>query len=538
MNNTLPGISVCVPAYKSEATIKRALLSADRVLRGQKWALFLCVDGDFDDTSGIAKKIPLSANVVHIEQFPKASSIHEASNRAADFARLASKEFPFFTFLDADDEMLEGKVELLRIAATSGLPAVLGGAICSDHTGRRWEHDPAFNWRTHQNAAHLAVFNSSLLQFKGEPYNLFDPEAHDDILNDVVMWHRLARFHRVSPGCAKSAMATLYNMNTGSWSLRGATQIEKWKKTEEWVDKHNLHRPSPAVIAIIAAGKESADEAELSIESARLAGIGTKFVVATDDMDRFEDMGVEAIPIESILAQSRASMVHYKGPDWCRNIFLYAAAKTRLAAMLVDRGGVLVSDSDIVHLQPLPPMPEHPASCIDSRGPCFDDYGTRHWGLHSTGLMWFPNQPGIMSFIDDLEAETMKNLRLYRSERSETSAPGNGMFAEQGAFDSMITRWIVDSLPPGNNITPSAIRSYKNHLSGMDGPLLLDEVDRLCGLYSRHGIWWNGWPVRQIHAHLSRETWIPVFNRWIRRSLESFDSPVLDLVNIKTGRCT
>lgn len=500
----LPGLTVCISAYRSAGTIKEAILSADRVLSGLKWALVLCIDGHEDNTGAVAKGLLLSAFRVHIEQFPKARTIHESCNRAFAYARALRYECPYFTVLDADDLMLPGRVDLFRECVRHGHDVLIGGAwaMCGDEL---WDHETAKNYAYGANALHLAVFRAALLE---HDYRLCPEDVDHDTSNDTMAWH-LLKLRGIVPGVWPGLRVTEYHMASTGHSLSLSGIRGKYEKTVEWLRARPVAEPE--VTGIIAAGPRYLREARVACASYRLHH-QNRLVVLTDAQGAKE---VEAwkVPnlevwsnINSFLRVIDNAMVHYWGPDWGRGIFRYASMKPAFARQLGRFGSILLADSDMVFLRPLGPLPRRPAATVDPTGwHNFGFYSSHHWGLSSAGLLWIPAHHE--AFVARLDQLTLENIRAYRNETSLCSMPRNGNYCEQGAWETLMAEMNTTMLHPGHNLTPSCVREVDNYLMTFNGIALMKEASRTIGLVEDSGLWWRGWPVKSVHCHLGTESY-------------------------------
>lgn len=523
LNHELPGLTVLMAAYRADKTIRSAIESVDRVLRGHKWALVICVDGQVDDTARIAKETVVSARRVHIEVFPKALTIHQAFNRCTPFAWALRHEYPWFTFHDADDEMLPDRITLLREAVRHGHQVLVGGCLGQDiPTGQNFQYQPDAGFDQNRFSHGLAVCHTEVLR----ETRAICQDLPNNVPTDVPCWHAMRR-RGIRIGYWPGLHVQLYRSDTTGHLRAGDSAEQKMRNLQPWLDQNPLRRPQ--ALGIVASGMRSSLEAVTAIRSFRLHHPGIWITVAGDQVARkiLAPRVQEFMDLSRISTSADLAIQSYRGNEANRNTFRFATMKLQLARLLACHGDTLIADSDMLFTRPLPCMPPDPASTIEPNSWVQSGayVGANHWGLTSAGLLWFPAGSG--AFLNHYEQETLKNCMAFSVESLAGNELGNGRFCEQGGFDSMLPHYSLDSLPPGNNLTPACVRSFDQYLSCFSGRHLLDEARRTIGLASSHGLWWRGWPVRSVHVHFGTQVWCCSFERIVTTALQEIPDQAL-----------
>lgn len=134
-------VSVIVPAYNCRITLERAILSVvnDPLVS----ELLVIDDGSLDGSKelalGLAERFPIVQAFGHKDGISKGAS-------ATRNLGLAKANSNWIQFLDADDELLEGKIEKQLAKAHEGVSFVVGNAIDCFDDGRehfrRFLEDP------------------------------------------------------------------------------------------------------------------------------------------------------------------------------------------------------------------------------------------------------------------------------------------------------------------------------------------------------------------------------------------------------------
>lgn len=168
-----PGVSVCLPAYNEEATLRDAVLEASDVLRdaGFDYEILVCDDGSSDETPRILEE--LCKEVPHLRAFTN------ERNRGIYYTyeflyRQARREFVFLNSTDCQWPMA-CLLDLWRLAG---------------------DHDLIVGERVQKHYGAFRAFVSSL--FNAVPRLLFGVEAYDAGSVKLVRREIIERFPIVS----------------------------------------------------------------------------------------------------------------------------------------------------------------------------------------------------------------------------------------------------------------------------------------------------------------------------------------------------
>lgn len=99
-------VSVIIPAYKAELFIEKAIKSA--IVLKEVIEVIVVIDGEFDNTASIVKKIANENSKVKLLYHPNQENRGAAASRNLGIKNASSK---FIAFLDADDFYLENRFQ-------------------------------------------------------------------------------------------------------------------------------------------------------------------------------------------------------------------------------------------------------------------------------------------------------------------------------------------------------------------------------------------------------------------------------------------
>ena len=117
-----PSISVIVPVYQAEQWLPRAVDSV-RSQSFSDWELWLIDDGSRDRSPDICEEYAAQDSRIHVLHQPN-GGVSRARNRGMELASGA-----YLAFLDADDALLPGALELLWRLRTEADADTAGGAV-------------------------------------------------------------------------------------------------------------------------------------------------------------------------------------------------------------------------------------------------------------------------------------------------------------------------------------------------------------------------------------------------------------------------
>ena len=119
---------VLMATHNTEKYVADALKSVEEVCgkSGREYKLFVADDASTDSTFRIVDSHKSMASVFERKTFPKADNVGHAKNRAVEMAVQHIKPEDWVLFLDDDDMMLDGRLELVEAAERMGLKAAAG----------------------------------------------------------------------------------------------------------------------------------------------------------------------------------------------------------------------------------------------------------------------------------------------------------------------------------------------------------------------------------------------------------------------------
>jgi peptidoglycan/xylan/chitin deacetylase (PgdA/CDA1 family) len=222
LHDSLPMISIVIPAYNRESTIAQTLDSLIRQTH-EGWEAIVVDDGSNDGTADVVME--------YAKRDPR-FRCHRQVNSGVSAARnagIAVARFPWLFFLDADDWIAPTAFAALldaQSAAGDGIAAIYGGYIRIDEHGREIrerrpqpEEDlfPVFT-RMCAFAIHTCLIRTDLVRSVG---------AFDEALvtcEDWDLWQRIARTG--ARFLAIPDYIAYYRMRVGSASANGARMLD------------------------------------------------------------------------------------------------------------------------------------------------------------------------------------------------------------------------------------------------------------------------------------------------------------------------
>ena len=123
------GYQVLLSVYNAEKYLERCFESLERSLKGKKWILLYGDDGCTDesiDKLAVYAYYKSSADKVHLFEYDKAPTVAHAKNRLIKEAHKYKDEYPAVLMMDADDEMLPERANMLHTAISKKSSFVVG----------------------------------------------------------------------------------------------------------------------------------------------------------------------------------------------------------------------------------------------------------------------------------------------------------------------------------------------------------------------------------------------------------------------------
>ena len=134
MNQGLPGVSVCFPAYNEEATIASVLDDAHALLSGApfEYQILVCNDGSTDGTAAIVDEAA--------RRLPRVRAIHHSRNRGIyeTFEHLYAEAAREFIFLNSTDGQWDTRILLEMLPLTADYDVIVASRR-DKHYGKRRE---------------------------------------------------------------------------------------------------------------------------------------------------------------------------------------------------------------------------------------------------------------------------------------------------------------------------------------------------------------------------------------------------------------
>lgn len=122
--------------HNTEKYVARSLDSIESVCSKSRrpYHIYVADDSSSDSTARLVKEWAAAApgRPITFKEFGKASCVGESKNRAVKMAVDFISPNDWVLFMDDDDEMLDGRIELVRVAEKRGLNAVVGNIVMHD----------------------------------------------------------------------------------------------------------------------------------------------------------------------------------------------------------------------------------------------------------------------------------------------------------------------------------------------------------------------------------------------------------------------
>lgn len=178
--------------------LSRSIASVDSVLRNEKWAIAVYDDGSTGNEMDVVHSLSTAREIAY-EKGPKSRSVAASKNKAVDVAIPLSARYGQVLFMDDDDEMLPGRLELSREAARRSQPLAFGDleTVWPSNPSKPRLYDGGVRIKDRCLSPCCSVLNSRLLK----PGFWIDGPWHEDSVTFTEMWRRgvFPCYHKTSP---------------------------------------------------------------------------------------------------------------------------------------------------------------------------------------------------------------------------------------------------------------------------------------------------------------------------------------------------
>jgi len=417
-------------------------------------------------------------------------------------AKPFTEQFPWVMWMDDDDEMLPGRLQLLDQIESHGQKAGVGDWIHSFSDGVRKETvrgDWSIACRCFSPC--MTVVHGSLLPADGKYFH----HAPDDVFEDLST-HRLMELSGV-PWCYHRADPVhTYHRRDSSWSGTSARSTELLKKSQDYISKFRSGTNIQS-FSTIALGDHAVSEAMLMLRSLRITGNEQSVYVLTNSAGKPHIDGLGLFGVHTIVDDDLDSK-NAKFPNWSKH---YSASNLVPGAMLSKmqiiretlrfHPNTLFLDADQVVLRQI-------HDCIDANvGLVHEGPNSMAWPVPPT--TWEQHMLGSYNggymFVSrgalDVVGWWEEDYLTHYGRCGDDTAP-HGSFTDQSALDVFPTRTTVQAFHRGHSV--SVYRLPRDTWPQIrDGGGFSEKT----GIVGGNDLFFHGWPMTTIHQHFRGAFW-------------------------------
>jgi glycosyltransferase involved in cell wall biosynthesis len=496
------GVVVAMATHNSEPFIERTLASINRSFEGsgREYALVIADDASTDRTLAKARRFDSTAAHRSTLGFKKASCVGESKNRASLMARPFFDRYPWVLWMDDDDEMLPGRLQLIDKMEAQGQKAGVGDWAHSLDNGSRIEHITG-DWSIANRCFSpcMTAIHSSLVPSNGRYFHHAPTNVYEDLAT-----HHLMTMSGV-PWCYHGgAEIHVYHRRSDSWSGTGTRSMDLLKSSVPYLDRFGS-RTTISSFCTVAIGELAISEVELLVYSLRRTGNEQPIVVLTDADGMASPVMREILQTQSNIIPHPFDWKQAHGgmfPNWGTK---YSAANLTPEIMLckmvvlqyaVERfGNTLFLDSDQIVLRKIHSRLE--GFGVVHEAPNSMKYPTpgETWNIQFLGCY-----NGGAAFVDRPNLNLIEQWRDKFLESyiwcGDDMAP-NGGFNDQTCLEEVVM--LADRFSP---LHPGfSVSAYR--LPRGTWPLVKESGD-IAGrtqIAGTNDLFFRGWPIVSIHQH-------------------------------------
>lgn len=497
------GVVVAMATHNSERFIERTLASINHAFKGsgREYALVIADDASQDRTLAKARGFASTAAHRSTLGFKKASCVGASKNRASLMARPFLDRYPWVLWMDDDDEMLPGRLELIDRMEAQGQKAAVGDWIHVLNSGDKQEMVSG-DW----SIAHrcfspcMTVVHGSLIPADGKYFH----EAPTDVYEDLSTHHLMSMAG--VPWCYHRGLKVhAYHRRDDSWSGTGHKSTEILKTSVEYLKQFG-NETSINSFSTVAIGAAAIDELRLLNFSLRRTGNRQPLLVVTDQEGLAAMPDLESDPLIEFHVIDWRREFCGSFPDWSTK---YSAANLtpeimlcKMAAMdaAAERfGSTLYVDCDQVFLREVTTSPDGFGLVHEAPNSMAFPTPGSSWNIHFLGCY-----NGGMAYVNWRHIELVKRWAEKFKESylwcGDIEKP-NGGFNDQTCLEELVTEAeVFTPLHPGHSV--SAYRLPRGTWPQVK--MMGDFADRT-QITGTHDLFFRGWPIVTIHQHFRGE---------------------------------
>lgn len=494
----------------SERFIERTLSSINKTFdgSGRHYALVIADDSSSDRTLTLARRFQSSASYRSTLGFPKASCVGESKNRASLMARPFLQQFPWVLWMDDDDEMLHGRLQLIDKMEENGQKAAVGDWVHSFDDGSRKEYVTG-DWSITNRCFSpcMTAIHGSLIPEDGKYFHHAPTDVYEDLSTHSLMTHNGVQW------CYHGGFNIhVYHRRDDSWSGTGHRSHEILKNSVEYMRRFR-NQTNIRSFCTVAIGSHAISELRLMIMTMRLHNNWQPVVIITDNQGADEINSIDFTPVDrgEIIITIHDSFEEdaKKFPGWdtkysAKNLKPEAMlAKMRVIRDAVNRfGSTLFIDADQIFLreinehvsQPVGLVHEGPNTMTWPMGS--SDWSIQFLGAYNGGMAYFDRR-GLDS-VDMWEKDYLESYIWC----GDDSKPHGG-FSDQTSLEVLAASRPIHTFHRGYGV--SAYRLERGLWPEIkSGAITFQHGTSISG---SHDLFYQGWPMMTIHQHFRGSFW-------------------------------
>jgi glycosyltransferase involved in cell wall biosynthesis len=504
------GVVVAMATHNSERLIERALSSINATFNdsGRQYALVIADDASSDSTLTKARRFQSTAAYRSTLGFTKASCVGESKNRASMMTLPFLEQFPWVLWMDDDDEMLPGRLQLIDKMESHGQKAAVGDWIHSFDGGSRREFITG-DWSIANRCFSpcMTAIHGSLIPKNGKYFHHAPTDIYEDLATHSLM--TLGGVHWCYHG---GFNIHTYHRRDDSWSGIGDRSRAILNRSVEYMAgfRKTTNIKSFCTVAI---GSHAISELRLMVKTLRLHNNRQPLTILTDpagaieiaDLNLADDGGGDVHIIVEYELDKKAAMF----PEWSTK---YQAANLAPAAMISKMkviqnainsfGNTLFIDSDQIFLREINEQVSSNVGMVHE-GPNTmswpmreSDWSIQFLGAYNGGMVFFDR-----SASDHVSwwADNYVKSYLWCGDDSKP----HGGFNDQSSLEMIAATTPVHAFHRGYGV--SIYRMERGIWPEVKaGNITFHNATSIVG---GHDLFYQGWPMMTIHQHFRNQFW-------------------------------
>lgn len=496
--------------HNSERFIERALNSINATFNGsgRQYALVIADDASSDSTLTKARRFQSTAAYRSTLGFTKASCVGESKNRASMMALPFLEQFPWVLWMDDDDEMLPGRLQLIDKMEAHGQKAAVGDWIHSFDGGSRRESITG-DWSIANRCFSpcMTAIHGSLIPKTGKYFHHAPTNVYEDLATHTLM--TLNGVHWCYHG---GFNIHTYHRRGDSWSGMGDRSHEILKNSVEYMAGFRS-TTSIRSFCTVAIGSHAISELRLMVKTLRLHNNHQPLMILTDPAGAIEIAGLDLTDEERgttrIVVEYELDKKAAMFPEWSTK---YQAANLAPAAMLSKMnviqnamsafGNTLFIDADQIILREINEQISNGVGFVHE-GPNTMSWpmGSVDWPIHFLGAY-----NGGMVFFDRSESDKVSwwaddYVKSYLW-CGDDSKPHGG-FNDQSSLEMIAATTPVHAFHRGYGV--SVYRMERGIWPDVKaGNITFHNATSIVG---GRDLFYQGWPMMTVHQHFRGQFW-------------------------------